>query len=62
MNTLGLVLQELKANADFMDPLTVPDLDEMVAKGKSLQDKALEKYELFEERMRAMEGINILKA
>ena len=59
MNTPGLVMQESKANVDLMDPLTVPDLDEMVAKGKSLQDKALEKYELLEERMRTMEGINI---
>ena len=42
-----------------MDPLAVPDLDEMAEKGKSTQDKALEKYELLEERMRAMEGINI---
>ena len=28
--------------------------------GKSPQDKALEKYELLEEKMRAMEGINVL--
>ena len=52
-------MQEPKGNADFMDPLTVPDLDEIVEKGKLHQDKALEKYELLEERMRAMEGINI---
>ena len=44
----------------LMDPLVVPDLDELAEKGKSLQDKAIEKYELLEERMRAMEGINIL--
>ena len=42
-----------------MDPLTVFDLYEMAEKGKSSQDKALEKYELLEERIRAMEGINI---
>ena len=59
MNTPGLVMQESKANVDLMDPLAVLDLDEMVAKGKSPQDKALEKYELLEERIRAMEGINI---
>ena len=53
MNTPGLVMQESKANVDLMDPLTVPDLDEIAAKGKSPQDKALEKYELLEERMRA---------
>ena len=35
------------------------DLDELAEKGKSLQDKALEKHELLEERMRAIEGINI---
>ena len=45
--------------ADLVDPLAVPDLDEIVEKGKSPQDKALEKYELLEERMRAMERINI---
>ena len=42
-----------------MDPLAVPDLDEVVEKEKSSQDKALEKYELLEERLRAMEGIDI---
>ena len=42
--------------------MALPDLDEMVVKGKSLQDKALEKYELLEERMRAMEGINIFES
>ena len=59
MNTSRLVMQESKANADFVDPLAVPDLDELAEKKKSPQDKALEKYELLEERMRAMEGINI---
>ena len=42
-----------------MDPLTVPDLNELAEKGKSPQDKALKKYEPLEERMRVMEGINI---
>ena len=41
-------MQEPKANVDLADPLTVPDLDEMAEKGKSSQ-----------ERMRAMERINI---
>ena len=45
--------------ADPVDPLVVPDLDEIVEKEKSPQDKALEKYELLKERMRAMEEINI---
>ena len=40
--------------------IEIPNLDELAGKGKSLQDKTLEKYELLEERMRAMEGINIL--
>ena len=44
---------------DPVDLLAVPDLDEIVEKKKSPQDKVLEKYELFEEKMRAMEGINI---
>ena len=42
-----------------MDPLAVPDLDELMGKGKLPQDKTLKKYELLEERIRAMEGINI---
>ena len=42
-----------------VDPLAIPDLDEIVEKGKIPQDKALEKYELLEERLRAMEGIDI---
>ena len=52
-------MQEPKANADLVDPPTVLDLDEMVEKRKSSQDKALKKYELLEERIRAMERINI---
>ena len=60
MNIPGLVMQEPKANADPIDPLAVLDLDEMVGKGRSLHDKAIEKYKLLEERMKAMEGINIL--
>ena len=59
MNIPRLVMQEPKANVDPMDPLEVPNLDEIAEKRKSPQDKALEKYELLEERMRAMEGINI---
>ena len=42
-----------------MDPLALPNLDELADNEKSLQDKALEKYELLEERMRAMERISI---
>ena len=48
--------------ADPVDPLAVPDLDEVVEKEKSPQDKALEKYELLEKRMRVMKGINILES
>ena len=59
MKTLRLVTREPMAGADLVDPLAVPDLNELKRKGKSLQDKALEKYELLEERMRVMEGINI---
>ena len=59
INTPKVVVWELRTSIDPADPLAVPDLDEIVGKGKSPQDKALEKYELLEERMRAMEGINI---
>ena len=59
MKTPALVLHEPKTGADPVDPLAIPDLDELAEKRKYLQDKALEKYELLKERMRAMEGINI---
>ena len=59
MKTPGLVIREPVAGADPVDPLAVPNFDELAEKGKSLQNKALENYELLEERMRAMEGINI---
>ena len=45
---------------DPINPLAISDFDELAKKEKSLQDKALEKYELLEERMRAIKGINIL--
>ena len=60
VGTFGLVIHEPKIGADPVDPLAVLDFDELVEKGKSHQDKALEKYELLKERMRAMEGISIL--
>ena len=59
VKTLGLVIHEPMADANPVDLLATPDLDELVEKGKSLQDKALKKYEFLEERMRAMEKINI---
>ena len=60
MKTSELVIDEPVVGADPVDPLAIPDLDELKGKGKSLQDKALKKYELLDERIRAMEGINIL--
>ena len=59
MKTHGLVIREPVASADSIDPLAVPDFDELAEKGKLIHDKALEKYELLEKRMRAMEGISI---
>ena len=59
VNTPGLVIREPRTGTDLVVPLAVPDLDELLEKGKSPQDKALEKYNLLEERMRAMEGIRI---
>ena len=60
INTLGLAICEPKTGIDLVDPLAVPDLDELLKKGRSSQDKVLEKYKLLEERMRATKGINIL--
>ena len=59
MKTPRLVLHEPKKGANLVDLLAIPDFDELAEKGKSFQDKALEKHELLEERMRAMQGINI---
>ena len=39
-------MREPNTSTDLIDPLAIPDLDELVERGKSLQDKALEKYEL----------------
>ena len=41
MNIPGLVMQEPKTNADIMDPLIVPDLDELAEKGKSIRIRIL---------------------
>ena len=60
INTPGVVIREPKIGTDPVDPLAILDLDELTRKGKLSQDKALEKYELLEERMRAIEVINIL--
>ena len=50
VKTPGLVIHEPKTGVDLVDPLAVPDFDELAEKGKSLQDKALEKYELLEKK------------
>ena len=47
------------AGTNPVNPLAVLDLDELAKKGKSLQDKVLEKYELLKEMMREIEGSNI---
>ena len=52
-------MQESKVGVDLVDPLAVSDLDELAEKEKSFHDKTIKKYELLEERMKAMKGINI---
>ena len=54
-----MIIREPVIGTDPVDTLAVPNLDELAKKRKSPQDKALKKYELLEERMRAMEWINI---
>ena len=54
-----MVVRDPGMGINPVDLLAVPDLDEIVEKGKSSQDKALEKYEFLEERLRAMEEIDI---
>ena len=53
------MIREHKTGTDPVDPLAVLNLDELLEKGKSPQDKALDKYELLEERMIVMERISI---
>ena len=53
------MIREPRTGTDLVVPLAVPDLDELLEKGKSPQDKALKNYELLEERMRTMEWISI---
>ena len=55
VNTLGMVMREPKTGTDLVDPLAVPDLDELMERGKLPQEKTLEKYDLLKERMRVME-------
>ena len=54
INTPEVIIWQPKMGVDPVDPLAVPDLDEVVKKEKSPQDKALKKYELLKEKMRAM--------
>ena len=56
MNTPRLVMQEPKADVDPVDPLTIPDLDELAGKGNSLHDKAIEKYELLRKKCEQWKG------
>ena len=42
VNTLGLVMREPNTGTNPVDPLAVPNLDELATKGKLAQDKALE--------------------
>ena len=39
INALGLVIREPKTSTDPVDLLAVPDLDELLEKGKSLSKK-----------------------
>ena len=59
IQTLGLVLREPNADANPISPLMVLDLDDPIENEKLHQNEAQEKYKLLEERLRAMEGINI---
>ena len=54
-----LVLREPNTDINPINPLIVPDLDDLIEKEKLHQNEAQEKYELLEERLRVVEGINI---
>ena len=59
IQTPGLLLREPNTNANPLNPLMVLDLDDPTKKEKLYQNETQEKYGLLEERLRAVEGINI---
>ena len=59
IQTPRLVLHEPNANTNPINPLMVLNLGDPIEKEKLHQNKAQEKYELLEEKLRVIEGINI---
>ena len=59
IQTPRLILHEPNTDANLVNPLMVLDLNDPTENEKLHQNEAQEKYELLEERLRAMEGINI---
>ena len=55
VQTLGPVLFEPNSGANLVNTIVVPDLDNLTEKEKLQQNDTLEKYELLEERLRAVE-------
>ena len=61
VQTTRPVLLKPNLGINPVNPLVVPNLDDPAEKEKLQQNDAQEKYELLEERLRAIEGINILE-
>ena len=59
IQTPRLVLHEPNTDANLVKPLMALDLDDPVENKNLHQNDAQEKYELLEERLRAVKGINI---
>ena len=59
IQTPGLVFCEPNTDANLVNPLMVPDLDDPTEKEKLHLNEAQEKYELLKERLRVVEGIII---
>ena len=60
VQTTRPVLLKPNLGINPVNPLVVPNLDDPAEKEKLQQNDAQEKYDLLEERLRAVEGINIL--
>ena len=56
-----MMFEQPNSGVNLVNPVVVPDLDDPTEKEKLQQNDAQEKYELLEERLRAIEGINILE-
>ena len=56
-----MMFEQPNSGVNLVNLVVVPDLDDPTEKEKLQQNDVQEKHELLEERLRAVEGINILR-